>query len=121
MFLGGDPGDISNWNEYPNPADNYNIEPYTMGEFTSADVSPERLVHFERKLELAMEGHRYYDLVRWGRAEPRMNAYFQYQGDVTSDVEPGDRFQCGVFPIPQEQIDISNGRLTQNPNPDCGY
>jgi len=118
MFLGGDSGDISNWNKYPNPADNYNIEPYTMGEFTSG-VGAERKIHFERKLELAMEGHRYYDLVRWGRAESRMNAYFQYQGNVSGDVETSDNFQCGVFPIPQEQIDISNGQLTQNPQ--CNY
>ena len=68
-----------------------------------------------------MEGHRYYDLVRWDRAESRMNEYFQYQGGETNDVDGGDNFQCGVFPIPQTQIDISNGQLTQNPNPDCGY
>ncbi len=118
MFLGGDSGDISNWNEYPNPADNYNIDTYTMSEFTSG-VSPLRKVHFERKLELAMEGHRFYDLVRWDRAETRMNEYFEYQGSETNDVQTGDSFQNGVFPIPQTQIDISfvdgEPRLQQNP------
>ena len=122
MYLGdvngGGPGNIDNWNEYPNPADNYNVEPYTMAEFQSAP-GPERRVHFERKLELAMEGHRFYDLARWDRAESRMNEYFQYQGGMTDDVNTGDNFQCTVFPIPQTQIDISNGQLTQNPQ--CNY
>jgi hypothetical protein len=118
MFLGGDASDISNWNKYPDPADNYNIDTYSMSEFTSG-AGAERKIHFERKLELAMEGHRYYDLVRWGRAESRMNEYFSYQGSITGDVEAGDTFQNGVFPIPQTQIDISfvdgEPRLTQNP------
>lgn len=119
MYLGGGADDISNWSEYPNPADNYNIEPYDdVAEFQSG-VGAERKIHFERKLELALEGHRYYDLVRWGRAEARMNEYFGYQGDITSDVETGDSFQNGVFPIPQNQIDISieggEPRLEQNP------
>ncbi len=119
MYLGTGPAsDISNWNEYPNPADNYNIEPYTMAEFTSPPGA-ERRVHFERKLELAMEGHRFYDLVRWGRAETRMNEYFSYQGEITGDVNTGDNFENGVFPIPQTQIDISvvdgEPQLQQNP------
>jgi hypothetical protein len=123
MYLGDVTGngssDIDNWNEYPNPADNYNIEPYDdVAEFQSG-VGAERKIHFERKLELATEGHRFYDLVRWGRAETRMNTYFEYQGDITGDVDPGDSFQHGVFPIPQNQIDISvvgnEPRLQQNP------
>ena len=120
-FLGGDASDISNWNKYPNPADNYNIEPYTMAEF-QASPGPRRRVHFERKLELATEGHRSYDLQRWGRAETRMNNYYDYQGAITDDVE-GATFTegCFTFPIPQVQIDNSvvqdEPRLTQNP--DC--
>jgi hypothetical protein len=38
---------------------------------------------------------------------------------MTDDVNTGDNFQCTVFPIPQTQIDISNGQLTQNPQ--CNY
>jgi hypothetical protein len=122
MYLGDVTGngssDINNWNEYPNPADNYNIDTYSMSEFTSG-VGAERKVHFERKLELAAEGHRFYDLVRWNRAETRMNEYFNYQGAETGDVGTGDSYQHGVFPIPQNQIDISvvggEAQLTQNP------
>lgn len=118
-YLGTGPAnDISNWNEYPNPTDNYHVEPYTMAEFQSAP-GPLRKVEFERKLELSMEGHRFYDLVRWGRAETRMSEYFEYQGNLTGDVDPGDQFMHGIFPIPQNQIDISvtDGEqvLKQNP------
>lgn len=118
VFLGGDSGDISNWNRYPNPVDNYNIDTYTMAEFQSAP-GPLRRVHFERKLELAMEGHRFYDLARWGRGETRMNEYFNYQGNLTTDVDPSNSYRFGVYPIPQTQIDISavEGEqvLQQNP------
>lgn len=117
-FLGGDAGDIGNWNQYPDPTNNYNIDTYTMSEFESAP-GPLRRVHFERKLELAMEGHRMYDLWRWERAETRMNDYFAYQGGLTTDVEGGSYRGADVYPIPQTQIDIStvDGEqvLTQNP------
>lgn len=53
----------------------------------------------ERRLELAMEGHRFFDLVRTGRAAQEI------QGFVTGKHE--------VFPIPQEEIDISE--FAQNP------
>ena len=55
----------------------------------------------ERRLELAMEGDRFFDLVRTGKASSVL----------------GSKFQVGkheVFPIPQQEIDISG--LTQNPN-----
>lgn len=54
----------------------------------------------ERRLELAMEGDRFFDLVRTGQAAAKI------PGFVTGKNE--------VFPIPQREIDIS--RITQNPN-----
>ena len=116
---GGDAGDLGNWNKYPNPADEYNIDTYTMSEFTS-EVGALRKVQFERKLELATEGHRMYDLWRWGRGQSRMSDYFAYQGQITNDVETSNSFiGAPYFPIPQNQIDISTVEgeqvLTQNP------
>jgi hypothetical protein len=59
----------------------------------------------ERRVELAMEHDRFFDLVRTGRAGEVMRAH-------------GKNFVDGkheVFPIPQKHIDISRGRLVQNP------
>lgn len=101
-------------------AANYNIAPYTSAQFSSKDDAL-KAIYFERKLELAMEGHRFFDLVRWGIAEETLNDYFAYQGKITTDVRGGN-FISGkneYYPIPQAQIDLSIGAdgptLTQNP------
>ena len=60
----------------------------------------------ERRLELAFEHDRYFDLVRQGRAAMVLN----------SKGIPFVEGKHEVFPIPQEQIDISGGALIQNPN-----
>ncbi|MCC7400969.1 MAG: RagB/SusD family nutrient uptake outer membrane protein [Chitinophagaceae bacterium] len=77
-----------------------------------------KAVKFERKLELAMEGHRFFDLVRWGDADAVINAYTAYEGAITNDI-PGARFTAGkneYYPIPQVQIDMTGADLLkQNP------
>jgi hypothetical protein len=60
----------------------------------------------ERRVELAMEQKRWFDLIRQGRAADVMQAL-------------GKNFVTGkheVFPIPQNEIDLSNRALQQNPN-----
>jgi hypothetical protein len=60
----------------------------------------------ERRVELALEQDRFFDLVRQGRAGTVLRAHGK------------KNFQDGrneVFPIPQNQIDLSGGLLTQNP------
>ncbi|MBD0259787.1 MAG: RagB/SusD family nutrient uptake outer membrane protein, partial [Cytophagales bacterium] len=54
------------------PAANYKIGVYPS--FPSKEFALQA-IQFERKLELAMEGHRHFDLVRWGIAAPVLNAY----------------------------------------------
>jgi starch-binding outer membrane protein, SusD/RagB family len=58
----------------------------------------------ERRHELALEGHRFWDLVRTGKAPSVLGPL----GFVTGKHE--------LLPIPQNEIDIAQGTLTQNPN-----
>ena len=98
-------------------AANYSVEPYTT--IAAADLV--KVVRFERRLELAMEGHRFFDLVRWGVADQVMNVYFATEGNKRGYLK-GSTFVKGkneYFPIPQDQIiqsSISNApTLKQNP------
>lgn len=122
VFLGGDSGNIENWNEYPDPFENYNIDLYNPEHFSSQNEARE-IVRFERLLELALEGHRFFDLVRWGIAEEEINAAMEYEAAFfPSSYKHWGRFQSDkneYFPIPQRQIDLSTidgvPQLQQNP------
>ena len=63
-------------------------------------------IEHERQVELAFEGHRWFDLVRTGRALQVMNAHFD--GSIT--IYP---YQL-LFPIPQRQININPTVIIQN-------
>lgn len=96
-------------------AANYQISPYTaFADKTTATNA----IRFERKLELSGEGHRFYDLVRWGIAATTLNAFVAYEGKLLPTAYSGANFTAGkdeYMPIPQTQID-SQGKsvLTQN-------
>jgi len=97
-------------------AANYQIELY--GSFASkADAT--KAVQMERKLELSGEGHRFFDLVRWGIAGEELNAYLQYESKYLVTKFGGASFTSGkneYYPIPQTQIDIQGSDvLSQNP------
>ena len=102
-----------------NYAANYNISEYPAGFLTSSEQAME-VIRFERRIELGMEGHRFFDLVRWGVAEQVLNDFVQYEGQITTDVR-GAHFSANdrYYPIPQRQIDLSTTSegpmLTQNP------
>jgi hypothetical protein len=100
------------------PAANYQVGLYTS--FPSQDYAREA-VRFERRLELAMEGHRFFDLVRWGIAAPVLNAYLTVEQTRRQYLQ-GATFTPGVnefYPIPFEEIINSmvagERTLTQNP------
>ncbi len=96
------------------PAANYKLGLYETGWTDKAFA--QKAVYFERKLELGMEGHRFFDLVRWGIAAETLNKYLQYESTLRTYLK-GAQFKPNkseYFPIPQRQIDLSNGGLKQN-------
>src|SRR6218665_1861358 len=100
------------------PAANYKIDeyktPWTDQEFAR------KAVRFERKLELSGEGHRFFDLVRWGIAKETLDAYLAYEGGEgkLKVAFGGASFTVGKSeyqPIPQAERDIVGAdNLLQN-------
>ncbi len=64
----------------------------------------------ERRIELAFENHRWFDLVRWGKAVAVMNAHFRAINS-RSVMQPHQV----LLPVPQSQIDVNPSRMCQNP------
>lgn len=99
-------------------ADKYVIARYTS--FPSKDYAV-KAVQFERRIELAMEGHRFFDLVRYGTAGTVLNAYYDRYRSIMP-LKANAHWTAGkneYFPIPQGEIDNLNSdgttRLVQNP------
>lgn len=100
-----------------NPAANYKLGIYSQAWNNQVDARAK--VRLERRLELAMEGHRFFDLVRWGVAAETMNAYIEKEKLFRSHLNNA-RFVEGkheYFPIPQSYLDNMPADLVeQNPN-----
>ncbi len=98
---------------------NYKIGLYPT--FASQDFA-RTAIRFERKIELATEGHRFYDLTRWGTGDAELNAYAAHELRSGYSSMVGAKYRPGkseYLPIPQAQLDLSqaDGKsvLTQNP------
>lgn len=89
------------------PAANYKVELYAEN-FPTREYARKAIQH-EIRIELAMEGYRFFDLVRWGIAGETLNRYFQVEGAVMEHLRDKS-FSVGqheIWPVPQRQIDLS--------------
>ncbi len=96
-------------------ASNYNIKTYTGAGWTQ-DYARKAL-KWERRMEFATEGDRFFDLVRWGIAEPTLNNYISIEKGRRSFLSTA-KFTAGrdeYLPIPQSEITFTNGLYKQNP------
>ena len=91
----------------------FNVEPYS-GTYSQEEAL--EIVKFERRVELAMESDRFFDLVRWGEAAEVLNDYYADETDnctiYSSANFTADKNE--YLPIPFSQVSASNGHYTQN-------
>lgn len=92
---------------------------YSIGTYPLTLSKDEALkaLKFERRLEFAMEGFRFFDLVRWGDAADVLNGYLEVEKTKRSFLSTA-RFTAGrdeYYPIPQREIDVTGGLYKQNP------
>ena len=101
---------------YPNK---YGVR-YAVSRYTGSYTKDEamKIVKMERRLEMAMEYERFFDLVRWGDAATVINKFYTDESRTMSFLS-GSTFTANkneYLPIPKQQISASNGHYTQN----CG-
>lgn len=73
-------------------------------------------LRWERRLEFAMEGSRFFDLVRWGIADQVINSFFKTESSRRPFLRSGNftKSKNEYIPIPQQQINFVNGIYKQN-------
>jgi len=128
------------------PAANYKVGYYGAGPAGNTSTTPgniaagfvangkdfaRKAIQFERRIELGMEGHRFFDLQRWdglyggpmatGFMATTLNGYLAHEIAVPNFpalLLKSAHFVQGkneLYPIPQNQIDITHGNIKQNP------
>ena len=105
-------------------ADQCEIALYPASYFQTKE-SARQCLQWERRLELAMENGRFFDLRRWGIASKTLNAFFEkeqnsvYDGQAYAQYYKDAHFTSGkneYFPLPYIQLFYVPGLYTQNKN-----
>jgi hypothetical protein len=134
----GAPTNVTTPVTFTTPWATYKIGTYTAAQWPDKATAL-AAIQAERRLELAMEGQRFFDLRRWGLAQTVLNAYVNGVGGGAEKTRvmqvpiPGDTVtyvqqftsaeavaaKHNLFPIPDNQIQLSKvagaSKLTQNP------
>lgn len=98
-------------------ATNLGVQPYEDGVNCTWDKDfARKAVRWERRLEFAMEGSRFFDLVRWGVADSVMNNYYKKEATAHAYYQTAyfTKNKNEYVPIPIQQINFSKGIYHQN-------
>lgn len=91
----------------------FNVRPYT-GSYSQEQAL--KIVKHERRVEMAMESERFFDLVRWGEAANVLNKYYADEADncaiYSNAAFTADKNE--YLPVPFSQISASDGHYKQN-------
>ncbi|HZY82406.1 MAG TPA: RagB/SusD family nutrient uptake outer membrane protein [Cyclobacteriaceae bacterium] len=101
-----------------NPS-NYNIKTYVNGvNCTWTQAYARKALRWERRVEFAMEGQHFFDIVRWGVAADVVNTYFATEKKRNVNLASAffTKGRDEYLPIPQNQITLTNGLYKQNAN-----
>ncbi len=121
----------SSYSPQTTPGANYNVGQYAAGAFVAnGQAYAINAIQMERRLELAMEGQRFFDLARWdngtGTMATTLNNYVNVEKNRSGfyRVNNGASFTKGVneyFAIPLNEIDAENAKGTVNLKQNPGY
>ena len=88
---------------------------FPYGTYSDTPEDLRKALRHERRVELAMEGHRWFDLCRWGVASEVMTAYMEGEtSEAKAQMSPFIKGKHELMPIPQKEVEL--GSLDQNPN-----
>jgi len=99
------------------PISNYKISTYQPGvNCVWTNDYARQALRFERRLEFAMEGYRFFDLVRWGVAASYLNTYFAAEKSRVGQLQSAQftKNRDEYMPIPLNQINLSKNLYKQN-------
>jgi len=87
---------------------------FPYGTYADNQADLRKAIRHERRVELAMEGHRWFDLCRWGIAKETMDAYKATESaEVQQHMAAFIKGTHELFPIPSKEIDLNP--MQQNP------
>ena len=92
------------------------LKPFPYGSYSDNANDLKQAIRHERRLELAMEGHRWFDLKRWNILAETMNEYRRTTHQEAVLMQEFVKGKHELFPIPQIERDLNP--MPQNPGYD---